>query len=171
MRKMLASSCGALAAIAGGLAVIVTQSPAAENNSDGLSLIKTEILLDRLVDGRDGEVSGAARMMLEHWMARRYLAEFQAPIRINPEAGKMDDDRLEAEMKSIAEVGAAQTTAAGQPQYQTEVSRCLSDYDICVKDAHPRFACITLSTTCIATALIPFVEGSNSSASTLNGAR
>lgn len=160
MRKIFTWSYSALAAIAGGLAVIVTQSPAAENNSDGLELIRVEILLDRLADGRDSEVAGAARILLEHWMARRYLAEFQAPIKINPEAGKEDDDRLEGETKSLAEVGAARTIAVGQPQYQTEVSKCLSDYDMCVKEAHPRFTCITFSTMCIATTLIPFVEGS-----------
>jgi hypothetical protein len=160
MRKICTWSFGALAAMAGGLAAIVTQSPAAENNRGGLELIRGEILLDRLVDGRDDEVAGVARTLLEHWMARRYLAEFQAPIRINPEAGRMDDDRLEGEMKSLAEVGAARTTAAGQPQYQTEVSKCLNNYNMCAKDADPRFACIAVSTMCVATALIPFVEGS-----------
>src|SRR5580765_5650925 len=98
MRKICTWSFGALAAMAGGLTVTVTQSPAAENSNGGLQLIRGEILLDRLVDGRDNEVAGAARILLEHWMARRYLAEFQAPIRINPEAGRMDDNRLEAEM-------------------------------------------------------------------------
>jgi hypothetical protein len=160
MRKILTWSYSALAAITGGLAVIVTQSPAAENNSGGLELIRAEILLDRLADGRDSEVADAARILLEHWRARRYLAEFNAPIRIDPQAEKKDDDRLEGEMKSVAEVGAARTTAVGQPQYQTDVSKCLGDYDMCVKEAHPRFICITFSTMCIATTFIPFVEGS-----------
>src|SRR5882672_2894126 len=116
MRRVFAWSYSALAAIAGGLAVIVTQSPAAESNNaiDARDLIRVDILLDRLVDGRDSEISGVGRILLEHWMARRYLAEFQAPIRINPEAGREDDARLEGEMKSLADVGAARTTAAGQ---------------------------------------------------------
>jgi len=159
MRKIHAWSYSALAAIAGGLTVIVTQSPAAEDAAR--ELIRTEIILDQLVDGKDSEISNAARAMLDHWKERRFLAEFKAPIRINPEAGKVDDDRLEGEMKSVAEVGGARTTAAGQPHYQTEMSKCLSDYDICVKDVRPRFACITVSTMCIGTTLIPFVEGSN----------
>ena len=159
MRNICTWSCGALAAMTGGLAVIVTQSPAAERNGDGLALVKVEILLDRLADGRDDEVAGAARTLLEHWMARRYLAEFKAPLRIDPQSGKEDNDRLEGEMKGLAEVGATRTTAVGQAQYQTDLSKCVGDYDVCVK-AQPRFACITVSTMCIATTLIPFAEGS-----------
>ncbi len=158
MRKIFAWSYGAAAAIAGGLAVIVTQSPAAETKLGGLDLVKGEILLDRLADGRDAEIAGVARIVLEHWTARRYLAEFKAPIRIDPEAGRRDDDRLDGEMKNLAEVGVARTAAAGQPQYRTDVSKCLGDYDICVKDTAPRFTCLAVSTMCVATALIPFVE-------------
>src|SRR5689334_23082963 len=69
MRRICTWSFGAVAAMAGGLAVVVTQSPAAENNRGGLELIRGEILLDRLVDGRDDEIAGAARTLLEHWMA------------------------------------------------------------------------------------------------------
>ena len=159
MRKIFTWSYSALAAITGALAVIVTQSPAAENNSDVPELIRVEMLLGRLANGRDGEVADVARILLEHWRARRYLVEFKAPLRIDPQAGRQDTDRLEAEMKNLAEVGAARTTAVGQPQYQTEVSQCVSDYDMCAK-VYPRFTCTTVSTMCIATTLVPFVEGS-----------
>lgn len=159
MHKAYTWSYGALAAIAGGLAAIVTQSPAAESGRNGIELIRVEILIDRLVDGRDAEISSAARTLLEHWAIRRYLAEFNAPLSIDPQAMEKDDDRLEGEMKNVAEVGAARTTAAGQSQYRAKVSQCLSDYDMCVKDAHSRFACVSYSTMCIANTLVPFVEG------------
>lgn len=160
MRKIFVWSYNALAVIAGGLAVIATQSPAAESGRNGLELIRVEIQIDRLVDGRDAEVSRAARILLEHWGTRRYLAEFNAPLSIDPQAMAKDDDRLEAEMKSVAEVGVAQTAAAGLTEYRPKVTQCLSDYDMCVKEAHSRFACVSYSTMCIATTLIPFVEGS-----------
>jgi hypothetical protein len=160
MRKILAWPCHALAAIAGGLAAIATQSPAAESGRNGLELIRVEIQIDRLVDGRDDEISGAARILLEHWATRRYLAEFKAPLNIDPQAEAKDDDRLEGEMKSVAEAGAARTAAAGLSQYRPKLSECLSEHDMCVKDAQPRFTCISFSTMCIATTLIPFVEGS-----------
>ena len=160
MRKIFAWSYNALAAIAGGLAVIATQSPAAESGRNGLELIRVEIQIDRLVDGRDAEISRAARTLLEHWGTRRYLAEFKAPLNIDPQAEAKDDDRLEGEMKSVAEIGVARTEAAGLTEYRPKVTQCLSDYDICGKDARSRFACISISTMCIATTLIPFVEGS-----------
>lgn len=159
MRKAYTWSYYALAAIAGGLAVIVTQSPAAESGRNGLELIRVEILIDRLVDGRDAEISGAARIFLEHWAIRRQLAEFNAPLSIDPQAMAKDDDRLEGEMKNVAEIGAARTMAAGSSEYRPKVTQCLSDYYMCVKDAHSRFACVSYSTMCIANTLIPFVEG------------
>jgi hypothetical protein len=159
MRKVIAWSYYLLAIIAGATAVIATQSPAAERRN-GLELIRVEIQIDRLVDGRDEEISRAARTLLEHWGTRRYLAEFNAPLSFDPQALAKDDDRLEAEMKRVADIGAARTTAAGLSQYRPELSRCLSDYDMCVKDAQPRFNCVSYSTMCIATTLVPFVEGS-----------